>query len=85
VIHCTQPAAPEPLRQLVGINMIALIPLPGLAPPIAHDHPIHQGDQQIVHPLRLGPFLKRDVNRPAHAARAITRPLSSRTDATVVA
>src|SRR2546430_7252228 len=60
---------------------------------------MHQGCQQVVEPLRLGAFFEVRYTAPriprtnsvraaasvGNTLRAITRPLSSRTDATVVA
>lgn len=36
--------------------------------PIADDDPMHQRRQQVVQPLRLGPFLEGDVHGTAHPA-----------------
>jgi hypothetical protein len=69
VIDSAQPAAPEVLGELVGIARVALVPLAGLPSPIAHDHPIDARGQQVVQPLRLGPLLDRDVDRPRIGSR----------------
>jgi len=66
VIHRAQAPASEQLGQLVGIDLIALVPVPGLPPLIAHDYPIDERGHEFVQPLRLGPFLKGDVHGAAH-------------------
>jgi hypothetical protein len=71
VIHRAQAAASQPLGELVGIDLVALVPRLPLPPPIAHHHPIDQGHQQIVQPLGLRAFLKGDVDRAAHAAEEL--------------
>jgi hypothetical protein len=71
VIDRAQAAAPQQLRQPVGIHLVALVPLPGLPPPIADDDSINERRDQIVQPLRLGPFLKGDVHGAAHAAEEL--------------
>ena len=47
-----------------GHSSALWIPLPALSAPIAHDHPVHPRCQQIAQPLRLGPFLKRNMDAP---------------------
>jgi len=71
VIDRPQPAPPEQLGQLVGIDLIALVPVPGRPPPIADDDPMDERRDQVVQPLRLGPFFERDVNRAAQTAEKL--------------
>jgi hypothetical protein len=67
MVDGAQAASPEQLRELVGIDLVALIPLARRAPAITDDHPIDERRQQIVQPLRLGALFEREVHRPAHA------------------
>ena len=71
VIDRAQPAAPQLFGEFVGIDLIALVSLPGLAPSIAHDDLIDEGGEQFVKPLRLGAFLEGDVNRAPQAAEEL--------------
>ena len=48
MINRAQPAAAELLGELVGIDLIGVVPLPRCPPPIADDDPIHQRRQQVV-------------------------------------
>jgi hypothetical protein len=68
VIDRAQPAAAEELGELVGIDLIPLVPLPRRPAPITDDDPMHQRRQDVVQPLRLGPFLEGHVHRAAHPA-----------------
>jgi len=71
MIDRAQPAAAKLLRQLVGIDLIGLVPLPRRPAAIADDDPIHERCQQVVQPLRLGAFLK-SRRAPLRASRART-------------
>jgi hypothetical protein len=66
VVDRPQLAPPEPGRQPVGIDAIALVAVARFPMAIADHHPVDQRDEQVVEPLGLGPFLERDVYRPAH-------------------
>jgi hypothetical protein len=59
------------IGQLLGVDPIPLVALARVAPPIAHHHPVHPRAQQLVQPLRLGPFLEHHVDRPAHPANEL--------------
>ena len=99
MVHRPKPAAPQQLRELVRIGLIAFVPAAGLPAAIADDHPLHQRRTQIVQPLRLGAFLERHVHCPAHPPEELHKrwslrrqdgpgnhaPASSRTEADVVA
>ncbi|MEK7668310.1 MAG: hypothetical protein AAB409_06650, partial [Gemmatimonadota bacterium] len=71
VIDRPQPAASEQLGELVGIDLIPLVPPSGLPPPVAHEDPSDERGEQIVQPLRLGPFLQGDVHGTAHPAEEL--------------
>jgi len=71
VIHRAQAAAAQPVGQLIDVDPVPLVALLALPPPIAHDDAIHAGREEIVQPLRLGPFLEGDVNRAPHAAEEL--------------
>ena len=71
VIHRAQTAAAQPLGQRIDVDLVPLVALLPLPPPIAHDDAIHERREQIVQPLRLGPFLKDDVDRAPHAAEEL--------------
>jgi hypothetical protein len=62
----------EPARELVGVHLVGLVARPpALAAAVADDHPVRDGDQGIMQPLRLGAFLERDVNRAPHAMKEL--------------
>jgi hypothetical protein len=63
-----QPTTAQQLSELIGIDLIARVPLPRRPAPIADDDPSHEWRQQVVQPLRLGAFLEGAVYRPAHPA-----------------
>ncbi len=69
VIDRPQAAASQLLGQLVGIGQVVFVGVPALPAPIADDDARHQRGDQIVQPLRLGPFFESDVNRTTHAAK----------------
>ncbi len=71
MIDRAQPAQPKQLGQPVGIDLITLVALADHPPPITDDHPIGDRRHQIVQPLRLGPHLEGDVQRPSHAAEEL--------------
>ena len=66
-----QAPATQEVRQLIGTDLIALVPLLGRAAAIADEHAIDHRPQQVVEPLRLRAFLERDMNRAAHAAEEL--------------
>jgi hypothetical protein len=71
MVDGAQAAPPEQLGELVGIDLVALVPLAGVAPAITDDHPIDERGQQIVEPLRLGALLEREVDRPTHGSEEL--------------
>jgi hypothetical protein len=71
MVDGAQAAPPEQLGELVGLDLVALVPLAGVAPAITDDHPIDEWGQQIVEPLRLGALFERQVHRPAHPAEEL--------------
>ena len=66
VIDRPQRTAPQELRQLVGVDLVTLVALPQLSAPVADDDPVHERLEEIVHPLRLRPFLQRHMERAPH-------------------
>ena len=71
MIDHAQPAAAELLGQLIGIDLIGLVPLPRRCAAIADYDSIHQRRQQVVQPLGLGAFLEGDMHRAAHPAHEL--------------
>jgi hypothetical protein len=71
MIDRPQLAAPEPGRQLIGVHPIALVAAALVAVAVTDHYPVDQRDQEFMEPLRLGLFLKRDVDRPPHPAEEI--------------
>jgi len=61
----------EPARQLVGVDPVRLVAPASLAPAVADNHPIRNGHEQIVQPLRLRAFLEGDVDGAPHAAEEL--------------
>ena len=49
-----------------AVVLIALVSLARLSPPIAYDHPIDAGGEEILQPLCLGAFLDGHVHGAAH-------------------
>jgi len=66
------------IGNIVGSNIAHGLLLVALAALIADDDARHQRRDQIVQPLGLGPFLKGDVNRAAHAAEELDKRRSFR-------
>ena len=69
--HRLERTEAQSFGQTVRVEPVVLIRLLALSADVAHDHPRGVGHQQVVQPLRLGPFLKDDVHSAAHAAEEL--------------
>jgi hypothetical protein len=77
MVDRSQVTREQPVRKLVGIQLVGLVAAV-LATPIADNDPIDDRREQIVKPLGLGAFLERDVNGAAHAAEELNQRPSLR-------
>jgi hypothetical protein len=66
VIDRAERALAQQAREQIGVALIRFVPERRLPAAVADDHPIDDGHEQVVQPLRLRAFLERDLPGAPH-------------------